>query len=142
MMLELTSFGTLSLLFKQLKDGKDKRAIANYFGLDDKTFASWLHSIVYVRNICAHHTRLWNRVMSIQPRIPKSPRKQWLNNNSIPNNRCYFILSCILYLLQSVNPNNHFATRMDDLLKKYPNVDPLAMGFPSNWKTEPLWINT
>ncbi|MDE6380839.1 MAG: Abi family protein, partial [Muribaculaceae bacterium] len=22
---------------------------------------SWLHAIVYVRNICAHHSRLWNR---------------------------------------------------------------------------------
>jgi len=139
MMLEITSFGTLSMLYQQLKPGQGKRKIANYFGLDDRTFASWLHSIVYVRNICAHHTRLWNRVMSIQPRIPKSPKRQWLVNKSIPNNRSYFILSSILYLLQTVNPNNHFATRIDDLLKKFPNIDPAAMGFPSNWRNEPLW---
>ena len=56
MMLELTSFGSLSMLFKNLIDTHDKRNIAHYFGLDDTTFRSWLHSIVYVRNICAHHS--------------------------------------------------------------------------------------
>jgi hypothetical protein len=25
------------------------------------------------------------------------------------------------------------------LLKKYPNVDVTAMGFPATWKEEPLW---
>ncbi|MGE4307572.1 MULTISPECIES: Abi family protein [Bacteroides] len=29
--------------------------------------ASWLHSIVYIRNICAHHSRLWNKVLGVRP---------------------------------------------------------------------------
>ncbi|MFN0213209.1 MAG: Abi family protein [Saprospiraceae bacterium] len=73
MLLEIISFGTLSQLYKNLKPGKEKRAIANFFGLPDSVFETWLHSIVYLRNVCAHHTRLWNRVMRIQPARPNSP---------------------------------------------------------------------
>lgn len=62
--MEITSFGTLSILYENLLPGKIKRSIAAYFGLADKVFASWLHSVVYVRNICAHHSRLWNKTLS------------------------------------------------------------------------------
>ena len=78
MMLEVSSFGVLSSLYSQLKPGRDKRDIANYFGLSDKALVSWLHCIVYLRNICAHHSRLWNREMRIQPVIPISPHKPFL----------------------------------------------------------------
>lgn len=139
MLLELTSFGTLSSLFSNLKPTRTKRDIANYFGLNENTFASWLHSIVYIRNVCAHHSRLWNRVMSIQPIIPINTRKPWLTNSSVANNKTYFILSMILYLLQTINPKNSFSQRFQNLLKKYPNVDTNAMGFPTNWKEENLW---
>lgn len=140
MLLELTSFGTLSSLFSNLKPTRTKRNIANYFGLDENTFASWLHSIVYIRNVCAHHSRLWNRVMSIQPIRPITTRKTWIANKTISNNKTYYILSMILYLLQTINPNNSFSKRFNELLEKYPNVDTRAMGFPLNWKQESLWI--
>ena len=80
MLLELTSFGTLSFLYSNLNPGRTKREISKYFGLNDITFASWMHSIVYLRNVCAHHSRLWNRIMSIQPVIPQRVSKTWLNN--------------------------------------------------------------
>lgn len=68
--MEITSFGTLSILYNNLLPGRAKRNIANYFGLPDTVFASWLHSIVYIRNICAHHCRLWNKALSIRPLMP------------------------------------------------------------------------
>jgi abortive infection bacteriophage resistance protein len=139
MLLELTSFGTLSSLFSNLKPTRTKRNIANYFGLNENTFASWMHSIVYIRNVCAHHSRLWNRVMSIQPIKPIATRKTWLIDSAVANNKTYFILSMILYLLQTINPNNSFSQRFQTLLAKYHNVDTKAMGFPSNWKEENLW---
>lgn len=139
MLMEIISFGTLSMLYKNLKPGQNKRAIAHYFGLDDNTFESWLHAIVYIRNVCAHHTRLWNRVMSIQPRIPKKPHRDWLSNTSINNNRTFFILSIIIYLLNVINPNHSFKIKIFNLFAKYSNVDANALGFPANWRTELLW---
>ncbi len=139
MTIEISSFGTLSKLYKNLKHGRQKRDIAAYFGLPDTVFATWVHSLVYLRNVCAHHTRLWNRAMSIQPQIPHRPKKTWLSNTSISNNRSYFILSMVLYFLQTINPKNRFADRFKALFVKYPNVDVKALGFPDNWEKEPLW---
>ena len=137
--LEITSFGVLSSLYYNLNPGNIKNSIANHFGLNDKTFASWLHSIVYIRNVCAHHSRLWNRVLGIQPLKPRKTKYQWLNNRNIPNNRVYFILSMILYLMNIINPNHTIPAKFKTLLNNYPNIDTKAMGFPEAWEDEPLW---
>lgn len=149
MIFEITSFGVLSNIYENLKPGKAKREVAQYFGLDEKTFTSWMHGIVYIRNVCAHHSRLWNRKLSIAPILPTHPINQWLNDTSVTNNitnqtslinnRTYCILSMIVYLLPAVNPHNKFKSRFFSLLQSYPNVDPAAMGFTRNWKNEPLW---
>lgn len=139
MTMEITSFGAMSQLYKNLKPGREKREIAHFFGLSDSVFVTWLHSIVYLRNVCAHHTRLWNRAMSIRPQIPNAPRKTWLQNTQIHNNHTYFILSMVAYLLQTVNPHNRFIQKFKDLLNKYSNVDTRALGFPENWQEEKLW---
>jgi abortive infection bacteriophage resistance protein len=148
MMLELTSFGSLSKLYKNLSVTHDRRDIAHYFGLDDTTFESWLHSIVYVRNVCAHHSRLWSRVMRITPAIPTSPKYSFLNHTIIydpttgrptNNNRTYFLLSMLIYWLNIINPKHTFKNKLFRLLNAYPMVDVNAMGFPVNWETEPIW---
>lgn len=146
---EISSFGALSNIYDNLKGRRAKREIAQYFGLDDTTFSSWVHAIVYIRNICAHHSRFWNRKLSIQPIIPLTPINQWLaettTTNTITgvssniNNKAYYILSMIIYLLNTVNPNHKFKDRVFALFAKYSNVDPVALGFTPDWKNEPLW---
>ncbi len=142
MIMEISSFGILSSLFSNFVSGKDKKEISYYFGVNDTTLVSWLHSIVYIRNVCAHHTRLWNRIMRIQPIIPKNTKNQWIVNNKVQNNRTYFVLSLIIYLMNTINPKHKIASKFKALLAKYPNVDTSAMGFSLNWKNEPLWKET
>jgi abortive infection bacteriophage resistance protein len=139
MIFELITFGTLSRLYERLKSSREKQEIADFFGLTHTAFESWLHSLVYVRNICAHHARLWNREMRVSPKNLKTPKKQWLNNKQVPNNRIYFILSMIVYLLNIVNPEHSFKQKLNDLFSKYPNISKFAMGFSDNWQEEPLW---
>lgn len=136
---EIISFGSLSKLYNNFKPGKSKRELAHWFGLDDKSFGSWLHSLVYVRNVCAHHSRLWNRVMRIQPAYPTAPLNQWLKNLSVHNNRTYYILSIIVYLLQSLDNGHTLVEDLKILLTKYDNIYSGAMGFPPDWEQEPLW---
>lgn len=138
-MMEISSFGALSHLYSNLVPGMDKRKIAKFYGINDRTFKSWLHSIVYLRNLCAHHSRLWNRTMSIAPNKPRNTEYQWLDKESVPNNKVYFVLSMIVYLLKIINPKQSVPYKLKDLLSKYPNVDTSAMGFPENWESEPLW---
>jgi abortive infection bacteriophage resistance protein len=60
-------------------------------------------------------------------------------DNNVCNNRIYYVLSMIIYLLNTVNPKHTFRQKLEDLFTKYPNVDKRAMGFPLHWEHEPLW---
>jgi abortive infection bacteriophage resistance protein len=142
MSVEITSFGTLLRLYNNLLPGKMKKDIAGIFGLPDSVFASWLHTIISIRNICAHHERLWNRQLRIQPLFPRKPQFMWLTNKTIGNNRLFYALSMIIYLLNIINPKHTFKQKLENLFLKYPNVDRAAMGFPANWQSEPLWENS
>jgi abortive infection bacteriophage resistance protein len=138
-LLEITSFGTLSRLYGNLQSGRIKRDIAKAFGLPDKALESWLHSLVYIRNMCAHHARLWNRQVGIKPLFPRHTQHIWINASNVSNRRMYYILSMTIYLLNVVNPTHTFKQKLENLFLKYPNVDRAAMGFPANWQSEPLW---
>lgn len=138
MTFETSSFGTLSMMYRWLNAGHARRQVAAYYGLADTVMESWLHSIVYLRNICAHHSRLWNRRLSINALVPRRPHLPFI---AIPGDtkKVYYILSILLYFLQTVNPGNTFAVRLKTLLAENLQVDVSAMGFPPDWQSQPLW---
>lgn len=103
-------------------------------------FISWLHTISYVRNICAHHARLWNREIKIVPSGLRFSRDRvWISNpGKAKRSKIYYILCMINFLLQSVNPNSSFSERLKLLIKEYkPKIS--AMGFPENRENENIW---
>lgn len=135
MMVEIISFGTLSKLYKALNT-QQKREITNGLGLPQKVFDSWFHSLVYVRNVCAHHSRMWNKMLAIKPEIPrKIPFFKSLNNKKV-----FFVLSMLGYLLNKVD-DDEFVLRseLESLFQKYPDVDKEAMGFPDDWQKLEIW---
>lgn len=147
MSVELLTIGELSRLFTALNKNEDKQIIAGFFGLHHTVFTSWLHTLVYVRNICAHHSRLWNRDFAIKPEVLQKPKNKWISKKFDTNNqRTFYFLSILKYLLIAANPTNHFKQKLDNLILKYPNVPIRFMGIPTtngidlyDWKNEPLW---
>lgn len=138
--LETLSFGTLSKLYKNFFDKSDKKAVAEDFGLPQHEFLiSWLESITVLRNLGAHHARIWNRRYALKPQIPKTLGNKWLTVFKFPPDKIYPQLCCIAYLLNAIDAHNTFSKDLKRLLKKYPSVDVAAMGFPKRWKKEPLW---
>lgn len=138
MSMEIMTFGTLSLMYKYLKAGNSRRDVANYYGLPDTVMESWIHSLVYVRNICAHHSRLWNRTLRIQPVAPRRPHHPFISRSAL-NNRVYYVLCIIKYLLGTIEPSYKIETQLARLWSKYPMIDKRAMGFPNGWELEPFW---
>ncbi|MET7001109.1 Abi family protein [Chitinophaga defluvii] len=142
--LEITSFGSLSKLYGNLKPSvKSKDIIAWEFKTVNHTFLpSWLQSIAQIRNICAHHGRLWNKNLPGRPHLLSRPPAPWLA--SIPpvneHHMLYVHACCMKYLLNVINPKNQYCQEMSELLDEYPSVDQQALGFPAKWKTEPLWL--
>lgn len=140
MCVEVMYFNHLSRICSNLAERNDIVNIAKPFGLPPKVFVSWLHTINYVRNICAHHSRLWNRDLKIEPALLSfSKTKVWLDKpEEQKREKIYYFLCMLNYLLQSVNPNSSFTQRLKDLLTEYkPKIS--AMGFPQNWEKEKMW---
>lgn len=142
--LEITSFGTLSKLYGNLKPTvKSKDTIAAEFKTVNHTFLpSWLQSIAQIRNICAHHGRLWNKNLPGKPNLLPKPPAPWLIHHIPPaseHHMLYIHLCCMKYLLDVVSPGHHYAQKLSDLFVKYSNVDLKALGIPTKWKEEPLW---
>ena len=127
-LVEVFSFGTLSKFYKNMKN-PDKKAVAKSFGIGYTYFESWLESISYVRNICAHYGRLYNAKLSKTPML----YKEYLEAG-IGNNRIFGVLLCLKQLLKSDSHWNLFVENIELLFEKYERVNIKTMGFPENWK--------
>lgn len=144
MSVELLYLSELSKICRGLNDKQDAKDIAAYFGIhNEDIFCSWIHSMNYIRNICAHHGRLWNITLAVRPTRYRRPKSGlvWLTPDEADkanNSRLYYFLCTILYLLQTVNPKTKFRERFKNLLKEYPVVNPHFMGFPKDWEQHPL----
>lgn len=68
MSVEIMYFHQLSLICSALKNPNDLSDLAKYYSLPKDVFLSWLHTVNYIRNICAHHARLWNLTLQIPPK--------------------------------------------------------------------------
>lgn len=139
--LETVSFGTLSKLYQNFFDKTDKKAVAADFGLPQHEFLiSWLESLTVLRNLCAHHARIWNRRFALKPQMPKIlSGHKWLTVFSFPPDKIYPQLCCIAYLLNAIDRHNSFASNIQKLMIDYPSIDATALGFPKRWEQEPLW---
>lgn len=140
MVLELASFGQLSLLYKNLKTNNAKKAISKHFGLHETVLTSWLETISFVRNCCAHHTRLWNRKLPV-PAIWPQKVKDWLvfEPENRKKNRLYPAISALAFMLGQLATHDSFPRKMQELTNEYPNIPLDYMGFTPQWKDEKIW---
>jgi len=141
--LELTSLGGLSRLYGNLKNTiQVKDTIAEEYGAVNHTYLpSWLQSITQIRNICAHHGRLWNKNLPGTLKLLKSPPNSWIK--LVPKEHEFqylYVHLCILkYLIDIIHPSNRFKEKLVALLQRYPNIDEKALGIKDNWLIEDLW---
>ncbi|AHF17045.1 Abi family protein [Niabella soli] len=140
MALETLSLGKLARLFKVLKSRDGKSEIANEFNLPTATLTSWYIYLANVRNICAHHSRLWNKkVTADRPIFPSREKYRFKGvvfDDS--NTTLYGIISMIDRLLISFDPGNRFAQKIEDLIEAY-SINCTLMGFPENWAATANW---
>lgn len=138
MVAEILTFGNLSRIYKGIKQASLKKKIARKIGLQTDVFESWMLSLAGLRNICCHHSRLWNRVLPLSVMSPKNTEFAWLDCE-LDNSRTFFRISMIKYLLFSVSPSNSYKSKLITLLTEFPSIDINAMGFPQDWQEQPLW---
>jgi len=137
---EVMSFGNVSTLYSIIRHDRDKKRIALTYGLSIGDFGSLLHHIAYVRNLCAHHSRLWNRRFTITVSLPKKhPAPVVASLNPPEDRRIYNTLVLLAHVMNTVQPGNRWAAHVRQLIEN--QAFPVAnhMGFPHDWQARPIW---
>jgi len=142
--LEVASMGTLSKLYKSLKDHlPEKSIIAKEMGINSPPVLSgWLEAIVCIRNIIAHHSRLWGYNMTKTPASRlNNPSGQWFISqlSDVQRKKPYLIISCMIYLCNHISPGHQIKTMIRTLIDANPAIPVYKLGFLNQWKNEPIW---
>lgn len=131
---ECLSFGTCVSAFTNIKHLKDRKAICNIFQGHPTTMESWLYAIRYMRNLCAHHARVWNRWFVISPALTFMLGKYFNKQNT-----CYAHLIVLNNLLEKISPESKWKMRLKYLLEKYKSFPLHEMGFATDWQNDIFW---
>lgn len=140
-MLEEISLGELSHLYKGLAKDKDKKAIANGFDLYPPLLESWLHTITVIRNICAHHARLWNRELGIKPAYPTQKDFIWPSylDKDHPHTRIATVFSILHHMMKRISPEIEWCNRLLTLFQSFDGIPLNNMGLPQYWEEDTFW---
>jgi abortive infection bacteriophage resistance protein len=120
--------------------GNIQRDIARWFGIPDVVLSSWLRTLNEVRNVCAHHGRLWNRELGNNFLLPNQRKyPEWYSPYRIPQNKIFGVLTVLNHCMKIAAPTSSWRQRMEDLISEYDDIPKSWMGFPNEWKIGPLW---
>jgi abortive infection bacteriophage resistance protein len=157
-LVDVLDFADVSILFEGMSIS-DQFAVAEGLGirfdlnqlrtaqrekvLKNHPLARWLEQLTVLRNIAAHHGRLWNRkfvpaatsAMRTVPGLESLPKGQSEN--------VFGALCVVAAILETTSPGatwtRRVATELDGLFRDLPERSPREMGFLDTWRTLPLW---
>jgi len=142
---EIWDFGALSTLYGGMRVA-EQREIAHRYGVSSgRVFATWLRSLNYLRNVCAHYARLWNRNVIDQPSLESVDTLPWLSHfedSSHARARCFVLLCICKHLMGVINPGSTWSERMQEHLQTFPDLAHVdlnlsGMGAPPDW--DEIW---
>jgi abortive infection bacteriophage resistance protein len=134
---EIMSMGKLSQFYSGLLPDY-QRLVSKPLGIHHSVLRSWLHTLTYLRNLCAHHARIWNRELAIRPEMPRKDPAWRL----IDNTRIYAATVMMEWLMRKA------ALPVEPVLAVYKSMDNLriaepvlakGMGGPAGWQGECRW---
>jgi len=131
--IETFSLGCLSRAFAGLRN-PNKSTIAQRFEMPRKRLQSWLHSLSFLRNLCAHHCRILNFDFGITPLVPESERRHVINPK-----RFYSFAVAIQTLLTTINGDNRWRDDLKALFAEHPDIPLDLIGFPPDWEQMQIW---
>ncbi|WP_432263560.1 Abi family protein [Cupriavidus sp. TMH.W2] len=94
-----------------------------------------LSCIMQLRNLCAHHNRLWNRNLQ----MPAGVQKGRMAPTHI--NRLYSVLVMLRVMCKAQGIDDGIASFMSGMFASTPTFsrDMGSMGFPSAWQSDSIW---
>jgi abortive infection bacteriophage resistance protein len=125
---EVASFSLLSRFYSGLKPEDKKEIAETYYQVSHTYLQSWIHSVSVLRNICAHYGRIYNRTITIRPKLFKEDVDKGIMSNNVYG---------LIYTMGKINKDRNewvlFISNLRSLIDKYDNIDLNKIGFPANW---------
>lgn len=145
MLVETLDFGGLTSLYSVLKQSLQNR-ISNEFGIaQGSLLEDWLQNLREVRNVTAHHSRLWNARLNWRVGNPQLAHADLAHCQSLPAQKIYVSAALLYVLLRAAGIDGAFQKQFIKVMNAFPGdanglVSPQAdMGFPNGWNSLPLW---
>ncbi|MBI4900904.1 MAG: Abi family protein [Actinobacteria bacterium] len=143
---EFLSFGSILRLLSLMKR-EDQNAIARALGVSSGAgLHAFLMTIHHVRNIAAHHGRLWNRQLGTSLRrfyVQEVGPDLGHLSERVVQPKVYSALAVMAYLVRNLDPSSNWPRSLATHVKKFPIVPYLSaedeMGFPTGWSVLPVW---
>ncbi|MFT5281120.1 MAG: abortive infection bacteriophage resistance protein, partial [Flavobacteriaceae bacterium] len=126
---ESLTFGQSVMIFRQLKNTYQK-TIAQMYYLPSRTIGPWMYALSIIRNICAHHSRLWNKEIVVHLHIQNKEFEKCFSKEQ--QNRLFNYLIVIQIFLSSFNDKSDWVQNIQDLVDEY-KINISHMGFPDDW---------
>lgn len=143
--IELWDFGLLSHFLSGLRH-VDQAQLAQRYGLPRaELLTSWVRTLNHVRNVSAHHSRLWNRVSTELPKMPRTgevPLLEHIIADRALHNRVYAAAAITQYFMKLVSPSSTWGERLKQHVATFPagpGIELRHAGFSGNWEKLPLW---
>jgi abortive infection bacteriophage resistance protein len=134
---EMMSLGQLSKWLANLRDRRDLHAVSSAYAIDDECLLSFLEHLTEVRNLAAHHSRLWNRVLP-PFRFPRERSGTLARLSGHAQGSLYNTLLFLDYLLSIISPGHSWTRRLVHSLHRHADAT-IDMGFPEDWANQAPW---
>lgn len=142
--LEAMSIGQLSKLLAGL-NLDHRKSIAACFGYNEGVITSWLKSITLLRNLCAHHSRLWNTsIMSDAPKTAHSIQSEFPPQGQ--HGRVFPRVVVLQALMRVIDPGSSWKDEFKTVMAALPlatmtkaGCAPSVLGLVPGWEARPFW---
>lgn len=154
---DVLDFSDISKLFTGMR-GSGRHEVMDYFSStappnwgktrlnrwrSSPPLTNWLLHLSIVRNICAHHGRLWNRTLTPggTPPLEGLPGFEGLPEDQFEH--VYGTICLIAFLLRTTSPGSSWIDQVKALVQSafadFAHRTVGEMGFPQEWEELPLW---
>lgn len=117
---EIWDFGAMSKMYEGIQS-TDKEKIASYFNFAGaKQLESLLKSFNFIRNISAHYSRLWNRIMVQKFSLKGDEFESDTNWQKFSVNRTFIYFCLMKRMLDILCPNSQWGNRFLEALEEFP----------------------
>lgn len=135
---DLFTISDISFLYS-ISEQPVKNAVARTFGLTVSKGASilgsYMHSMTIIRNLCAHGSRIYNRLFEQKPSLNKKEKALLIKNSNGEIDNAHFY--GFLLIMKRILPADKFPEMKKSIIaltNKYPFVKMEYYGFRNDWQ--------